>query len=114
MIKIEELMARLKFDDQGLLPVVVQSAVDERVLMVAWTNLDALRQSVLLGETVFYSRSRAELWHKGATSGNTQKIKSIEVDCDADTLLYRVLENGPACHNGTHSCFDTDEVQLNG
>lgn len=114
MIKIDELIGRLKFDDRGLLPVVVQSALDERVLMVAWTNLEALKQTVKIGEAVFYSRSRAELWHKGATSGNTQKLQSIEVDCDADTLLYRVVENGPACHNGTNSCFDTDEVELNG
>ena len=114
MIKLDELRARLKFDSHGLLPVVVQSVMDDRVLMVAWTNLEALEQTLKIRETVFYSRSRGEIWHKGATSGNTQKLESIEVDCDADTLLYRVRETGPACHNGTQSCFDTDEVDLNG
>lgn len=78
--------------------------------MVAWMNRESLAQSIELGETVFYSRSRQQLWHKGATSGNTQKILSLQADCDGDTLLAIVEENGPACHNGTESCFDTVEL----
>jgi phosphoribosyl-ATP pyrophosphohydrolase/phosphoribosyl-AMP cyclohydrolase len=113
MIKHEELESQIKFDENGLVPVVVQSNQDNRVLMVAWTNLEAVRESLRIGETVFYSRSRQELWHKGATSGNIQRITKIEVDCDGDTLLYKVEEAGVACHNGTRSCFDTAEVVLN-
>jgi phosphoribosyl-AMP cyclohydrolase len=97
----------IKFDSQGLVPAVIQSEATKRVLMVAWMNQESLKQSIELGETVFFSRSRNEIWHKGSTSGNTQEIKRIEVDCDGDTLLISVVENGPACHNGTESCFDT-------
>jgi phosphoribosyl-ATP pyrophosphohydrolase/phosphoribosyl-AMP cyclohydrolase len=78
--------------------------------MVAWMNAESLRQTIELGETVFWSRSRSELWHKGATSGNVQRVTSIQVDCDGDTLLVLVDEAGPACHNGTDSCFDTQEL----
>jgi phosphoribosyl-AMP cyclohydrolase len=74
--------------------------------MFAWMNAESLDLSLKLGETVFYSRSRSELWHKGATSGNTQKIVGIEVDCDQDVLLFEVIAAGPACHTGSESCFD--------
>lgn len=100
----------LKFDSNGLICTVVQSAQTSRVLMVAWMNRESLELSLKLGETVFWSRSRQELWHKGATSGNTQKIVSLQADCDGDTLLALVDESGPACHNGTESCFDTLEL----
>jgi phosphoribosyl-AMP cyclohydrolase len=80
--------------------------------MVAWMNSESFRQTCLIGETVFFSRSRGELWHKGATSGNTQKVVSIEVDCDGDSLLVHVEEQGPACHSGTESCFDTAELHV--
>lgn len=80
--------------------------------MLAWMNAESLKQSIESGETVFFSRSRGELWHKGATSGNTQSIQRLELDCDADTLLIFVRENGPACHNGTESCFDTEGLTL--
>lgn len=98
------------FDENGLVPAIVQSAKSGRVLMMAWMNAESLAKSLEIGETVFYSRSRRELWHKGATSGNTQTIQSIQVDCDGDTLLIVVEEHGPACHNGTESCFDTAEI----
>ena len=100
----------LKFDANGLICTVVQSADTNRVLMVAWMNRESLALSLERGETVFWSRSRGELWHKGATSGNTQRIVSLQADCDGDTLLAIVRENGPACHNGTESCFDTVEL----
>jgi phosphoribosyl-ATP pyrophosphohydrolase/phosphoribosyl-AMP cyclohydrolase len=104
------IFSNLKFDSAGLITTVVQSASTKRVLMVAWMNAESLRQTIELGETVFWSRSRSELWHKGATSGNVQRVTSIQVDCDGDTLLVLVDEAGPACHNGTDSCFDTQEL----
>jgi phosphoribosyl-AMP cyclohydrolase len=109
-MSIEALFANLKFDDSGLITTVFQSSQSNRVLMVAWMNRESLSLTIQSGETVFWSRSRSELWHKGATSGNTQKVVSIQSDCDGDTLLVLVEENGPACHNGTDSCFDTLEL----
>ena len=106
----DKIFSELRFDNSGLITTVVQSAATKRVLMVAWMNRESLQRSIELGETVFYSRSRQELWHKGATSGNTQKIVSLQADCDGDTLLAIVEEAGPACHNGTESCFDTVEL----
>jgi phosphoribosyl-AMP cyclohydrolase len=103
---------QLKFDDQGLIPAIIQSSKSKRVLMMAWMNAESIARSLEIGETVFWSRSRQELWHKGATSGNTQKIESFEYDCDGDTLLIQVTEAGPACHNGTESCFDTGNLDL--
>jgi phosphoribosyl-AMP cyclohydrolase len=82
--------------------------------MVAWMNRESLALTLERSETVFYSRSRQELWHKGATSGNTQRVISIEVDCDSDALLIQVHENGPACHNGHESCFDNFNLELGG
>ncbi len=95
----------LRPDAQGLVPAVIQDARTKQVLMVAWMNSDSLRQTLALGETVFWSRSRQELWHKGATSGNVQRVCEIRVDCDADTLLILVDPAGPACHTGATSCF---------
>lgn len=88
-----------------LLAVVVQDATTAEVLMVAYANADAVRLTVETGQAWFWSRSRQELWHKGATSGNTMRVMEILVDCDADTLLYRVEPAGPACHTGARSCF---------
>jgi phosphoribosyl-AMP cyclohydrolase len=102
----------LKFDQNGLIPAIVQSSATGRVLMLAWMNHESLSQSIEIGETVFWSRSRQEIWHKGATSGNTQSIDSIEADCDADSLLIRVTENGPACHTGSESCFDVQTLYI--
>ncbi|MEY4410445.1 MAG: hypothetical protein RLZ69_19 [Actinomycetota bacterium] len=109
-MSLDSLFQSLKFDSNGLIPTVVQSVDNGRVLMLAWMNRESLTQSIQIGETVFYSRSRNELWHKGATSGNTQRIVSLQADCDGDTLLALVHEAGPACHNGTESCFDTLEL----
>lgn len=98
-------MDNLKWNPQGLLPAIVQDAITNQVLMMAWMNKASLQQTLDTGETVFWSRSRQELWHKGATSGNTQQVVSIHVDCDADTLLILVNPAGPACHTGKTSCF---------
>ncbi len=95
----------IRWDAQGLVPVVVQDAITHQVLMVAYMNAKALRRTLETGETVFWSRSRSELWHKGATSGNVQRVREIYVDCDADTLLVLVEPMGPACHTGAVSCF---------
>jgi len=95
----------LTFDDRGLLPAVVQDAATGEVLMVAWMNAEALRRTRETGEAWFWSRSRAELWHKGATSGHTMRVREIRVDCDGDALLLKVNPAGPACHTGERSCF---------
>ena len=100
-------MQNLKFDEAGLIPAIVQDATSGQVLMLAWMNAESLRLTLEQGETWFWSRSRGELWHKGATSGNTQKVREIYYDCDGDTLLVRVDAAGPACHTGEMSCFFT-------
>lgn len=101
----EGIAQELRFDERGLIPAVVQDAATRQVLMVAWMNAAALAQTQARGEAVFWSRSRNELWHKGASSGNTQKIVEIRIDCDADTLLLLVEPAGAACHTGEISCF---------
>lgn len=95
----------LKFDDRGLIPCIVQDAHTLEVLMMAWMNADTLRQTLECGQTVFWSRSRNEVWHKGETSGNVQNVVEIRYDCDGDTLLALVEPEGPACHTGEVSCF---------
>lgn len=95
----------LHWDSQGLIPAVVQDATTRQVLMVAYMNAESLQKTLETGETVFWSRSRGELWHKGATSGNTQTVREIRVDCDEDTLLILVDPAGPACHTGAVTCF---------
>ena len=95
----------LKFDQRGLIPAVLQDASSGEVLMVAWMNAEALRLTQETGQAYFWSRSRHELWHKGATSGNVMSVRKILVDCDADTLLLKVDPAGPACHTGARSCF---------
>ncbi len=95
----------LILDGNGLIPAIVQDAKTGQVLMLAWMNTESLRLTRESGETWFWSRSRQELWHKGATSGNTQKVVEIRYDCDADALLLRVDPAGPACHTGQKSCF---------
>ena len=95
----------IKFDSNGLIPAIVQDSKTKDVLMMAWMNAESLRLTIEKGETVFWSRSRQEIWHKGATSGNVQKVVEIRVDCDADTLLVLVEPAGPACHTGERTCF---------
>lgn len=95
----------LKFNQDGLIPCIVQDADSGEVLMMAWMNADTLARTLQCGETVFWSRSRQEVWHKGATSGNTQKLVELRYDCDGDTLLALVNPAGPACHTGARTCF---------
>jgi phosphoribosyl-ATP pyrophosphohydrolase/phosphoribosyl-AMP cyclohydrolase len=95
----------LRWDERGLAPAVVQDAGTGQVLMLAYMNEDSLRRTLETGETWFWSRSRGELWHKGATSGHTQRVVDVRADCDGDALLVRVRPAGPACHTGRQSCF---------
>ena len=97
----------LRYDDSGLIPAIVQQHDTGEVLMMAWMNADTLRETIELQQTVFWSRSRGERWHKGATSGNTQRVVEVVADCDADVVLVRVDQqgDGAACHTGERSCF---------
>ncbi len=95
----------VRFDEQGLVPAIVQDARTGQVLMLAYMNAESLQRTLESGETWFWSRSRAELWHKGATSGNVQRVVEMRLDCDGDAVLVRVEPTGPACHTGANSCF---------
>jgi len=98
-------MPQIRFDAAGLIPAIVQDVHTRQVLTLAWMNAESLRRTLEVGETVFWSRSRQEFWHKGATSGNVQRVVAIHLDCDGDALLIEVEPAGPACHTGAVSCF---------
>lgn len=108
---MSELLAReafvnaVAFNEDGLVPVIAQSAATGAVLMLAWMNRDTLERTLSTGEVTYWSRSRGEVWRKGATSGHTQHLVEALVDCDGDTLLLKVDQLGPACHTGAPSCF---------
>ena len=102
----QQLLSALRFNDAGLIPAVAQDWLDGAVLMVAWMNREAIARTLETGEVHYWSRSRAELWHKGATSGHTQSLRGLRVDCDADVLLLTIEQRGNvACHTGARSCF---------
>lgn len=98
-------LKEIKFDEQGLIPAVVQDVFTGEVLMLAYLNEQSLEKTIRSGETWFWSRSRGELWNKGATSGNRQKVREIRYDCDGDAVLIKVEQTGAACHTGERSCF---------
>jgi phosphoribosyl-AMP cyclohydrolase / phosphoribosyl-ATP pyrophosphohydrolase len=98
-------MRELKFNEAGLIPAIVQDAGSGQVLMLAYMNSESLQKTIDSGETWFFSRSRSTLWHKGETSGHTQKVVNIRYDCDCDALLLQVEQRGPACHTGAAGCF---------
>ena len=102
---IEDFLTTVRYDAAGLVPAIIQDITTGQVLMMAWMNAESLRRTLASGETVFWSRSRQEFWHKGATSGNTQRVVDLRVDCDGDTLLILVEAAGPACHTGAVTCF---------
>ena len=104
--------AALTYDDRGLLPVVVQDVLSGAVLMLAYANREAVEKTLETGQAHFFSRSRQELWHKGATSGNTQAVVEVLQDCDRDALLVRALPAGPACHLYTRSCFEPNAAEV--
>ncbi|EJL30617.1 bifunctional phosphoribosyl-AMP cyclohydrolase/phosphoribosyl-ATP diphosphatase HisIE [Brevibacillus sp. BC25] len=109
---------KLRFDEKGLIPVIVQDAGSKTVLTLAYMNEESLQKSLATKETWFWSRSRQQLWHKGETSGHTQRIVSMRYDCDGDALVVMVEPKGPACHTGAYSCFsqeviaDTDDERV--
>ncbi|MDQ3156747.1 MAG: phosphoribosyl-AMP cyclohydrolase [Actinomycetota bacterium] len=100
--------SRLKRDAQGLVPAVIQDAGSKDVLMVGWMDEEALHRTLTTGRSTFWSRSRQTYWVKGETSGNTQAVREVRLDCDGDTLLVLVDQTGPACHTGARTCFDAD------
>jgi len=101
MVRAEE----LKYDERGLIPCIVQDAATGEVLTLAWQSREALERTLRSGQATFWSRSRGEIWVKGATSGNTQAVRAVRTDCDHDAVLLRVAPVGPACHTGARSCF---------
>ncbi|WEK54525.1 MAG: bifunctional phosphoribosyl-AMP cyclohydrolase/phosphoribosyl-ATP diphosphatase HisIE [Candidatus Cohnella colombiensis] len=103
-----DLEKQIAWNADGLVPAIIQDAMSKEVLMLAYMNKESLQKSLQTGQTWFWSRSRNELWNKGATSGHTQQIESLQYDCDGDTLLVKVRQQGPACHTGAYSCFYRD------
>ena len=103
----ESWLERVRFDPDGLVPVVVQDARNGDVLMLAWATREALAETRVTGRAHFWSRSRGGLWRKGETSGHEQQLEQIRLDCDGDTVLYRVIPSGPACHTGQRTCFSS-------
>jgi phosphoribosyl-AMP cyclohydrolase / phosphoribosyl-ATP pyrophosphohydrolase len=105
---------QIEFDERGLIPVVVQDVNSRQVLLLAYMNAESLKRTIETKETWFWSRSRSSLWHKGETSGNTQRVTEILVDCDHDALTLLVTANGPACHTGEQSCFHNELQEADG
>jgi phosphoribosyl-AMP cyclohydrolase len=103
--------ATLRFNGDALIPAIAQDAATGEVLMMAWMNAESVRRTLATGRVTYWSRSRQEFWVKGATSGNTQALVSMRVDCDRDCLLVQVNQSGPACHTGRRSCFFTDVTE---
>lgn len=104
-MELNQLTASIHFNEKGLVPAIVQDAETGTVLMLAYMNVEAIQKTIATSEAHFWSRSRQVLWHKGSTSGNTQHVVDIRLDCDQDTLLLRVNPAGPACHTGHVTCF---------
>ncbi|MBF0815396.1 phosphoribosyl-AMP cyclohydrolase [Microbacterium paludicola] len=103
---LEERIARVAFNADGLVPAIVQQWDSGEVLMLAWLDAEALRRTLTTGRVTYWSRSRQEYWRKGDTSGNIQRVVSANLDCDGDVVLLKVEQTGPACHTGTRTCFD--------
>ena len=102
---LQEVISKIKFDNNGLVPAIAQEATTKKILMMAWMSKESLEKTVNSGLVTYFSRSRNEIWQKGATSGNYQKVIKIEADCDFDCLLITVEQAGNACHTGEYSCF---------
>ncbi len=102
---IDAVLDLIKFNEQGLVPAIAQDVTDGTVLMMAWMNREAARATLTTGDVTYWSRSRAELWRKGASSGHTQVLQDFRIDCDGDTILLLVRQTGPACHENTRTCF---------
>ncbi|HEX7835489.1 MAG TPA: phosphoribosyl-AMP cyclohydrolase [Pseudolysinimonas sp.] len=111
MTTVDDVIARARFDGQGLLPAIIQQHDSHEVLMLGYMDAEALRRTLTQGRVTFWSRSRQEYWRKGDTSGNVQYVRDAALDCDGDTLLVQVEQVGPACHTGAHACFDVDPLE---
>ena len=109
-MNVEEILTRVSFKDDGLLPAIIQEQSSRDVLMLGYMDAEALRRTLTEGRVTFWSRSRSEYWRKGDTSGHIQLVKGAALDCDGDTLLVTVEQHGPACHTGAHACFDVDPL----
>ncbi len=108
----DDILNRVRFDRDGLLPAIIQEESTQQVLMLGYMDAEALRRTLTSGRVTFWSRSRQEYWRKGDTSGNVQHVRGAALDCDGDALLVTVQQVGPACHTGAHSCFDVDPLDL--
>ncbi len=111
MTSLEESLAQIAWNPDGLAPAIVQQWDTREVLMLAWLDAEALRRTLTEGRVTYWSRSRQEYWRKGDTSGNTQQLKEARLDCDGDAILLLVDQTGPACHTGTRTCFDAVELR---
>jgi phosphoribosyl-AMP cyclohydrolase len=107
---VQERVARVAFGPDGLTPAIIQQWDTGEVLMLGWMDAEALGRTLTSGRVTFWSRSRQEYWRKGDTSGNIQLVRGARLDCDGDAVLIQVEQIGPACHTGTHSCFDADDL----
>lgn len=107
---LEQRISRVAFNDDGLVPAIVQQWDTGEVLMLAWLDAEALRRTLTTGRVTYWSRSRQEYWRKGDTSGNIQQVVEARLDCDGDAVLLRVEQTGPACHTGTRTCFDDGDL----
>jgi phosphoribosyl-AMP cyclohydrolase len=108
----DSVLERVRFDENGLLPAIIQEESTKQVLMLGYMDAEALRRTLTSGRVTFWSRSREEYWRKGDTSGNVQYVRGAALDCDGDTLLVTVHQVGPACHTGAHACFDVDPLEV--
>ena len=108
---VDERIAQVAFNADGLAPVIVQQWDTHEVLMLAWVDAEALRRTLTSGRATYWSRSRQEYWRKGDTSGHIQVVREARLDCDGDAILLLVAQTGPACHTGTRTCFDANDLQ---
>ena len=107
---MDDRLSRVRFDDRGLVPAIIQQHGSGEVLMLGWMDAEALRRTLTEGRVTFWSRSRQEYWRKGDTSGHAQYVKGVRLDCDGDALLIEVEQIGAACHTGDRTCFDSDDL----
>ena len=114
MTSADDLLARVRFTDDGLVPAIAQQYDSGEVLMLAWMNREALERTLATGEATYFSRSRQSLWVKGETSGHRQRVRAVRLDCDGDTVLLSVEQAGSACHTGDRTCFDAVHVEVTG
>lgn len=117
MSNLDKIIATIKFNDQGLVPVIAQDSQTKQVLMMAWMNAESLKETIQTNQMCYFSRSRNSIWRKGETSGQIQTIKEIMIDCDSDAILALVEQKGVACHTGRKSCFyktiENDNILIN-